>query len=176
MSEAQVPGGEGGKLAPSFPRKAQSRVDALTNRFKKTLKDIALGLAYHDSTDSVSVKHVDEAFTTLARAGLSRLRWYQRTEFEAAVGGILLALSSSVPPIVAIFIDVGAKRETISGAGTLLSLILGLVLMFHAFYRARLPVPPEDGVFIKRVLILVTAATAIAILYLALKYAAVKPN
>jgi len=80
------------------------------------------------------------------------LRWFQRTEFEATGGGLLIALSGMFTQIASIFMDAGTKREVVTNAGILVSLVLGIAIIIHSFYRSNFPIPRDGGGRLKALL------------------------
>lgn len=115
--------------------------------FKTNLTTITEATATHDGVETVSKRHVDEAYRTLARAGLSRAVWYKRTEFETGVGGVFLALALSSSDIVAVFYPADSPwRSAITAAIFILALILGILLWIHGWLRGALLPPPAEPV------------------------------
>ena len=67
-----------------WPRESTRKAREIEQHFKDNLREIADCLANHERASSVSVVHVERAFTALANSGLTRRRWIDRPDAEAA--------------------------------------------------------------------------------------------
>lgn len=81
----------------TWGRSVSSYTNSVAEEFKRDLKSVAEAMANHDRVDTVSNKHVDEAFAALARSGLNCKPLYRRSDFWTGIGGLCAGLSFSIP-------------------------------------------------------------------------------
>ena len=128
---------------PSWLRPTTVHLNKRVSGFKANLRLIAEGLARHDRVDSVSVKHVDEAHTVLAKSGLSRTPWYCRTELQVGLGTALIAIALAAPTIVTMI--AGGEHTAIVKGVFGVGMIAGLVLCITGWGRgSHLPPLPAN--------------------------------
>lgn len=117
--------------SPRWLKAAEAQADLLVENFEVDLR----GIARHQNAEAVLMNHVDEAFDCLARAGLKRLVWWQRTELEVGVGSFLFALALASPDVLgAWFPDAGGIIRAAMAALA----ILGVGVCIHGWFRGRL--------------------------------------
>lgn len=121
--------------SPRWLKAAEAQADLLVENFEVDLRGIARSIARHQNAEAVLMNHVDEAFDCLARAGLKRLVWWQRTELEVGVGSFLFALALASPDVLgAWFPDAGGIIRAAMAALA----ILGVGVCLHGWFRGRL--------------------------------------
>lgn len=120
-------------------------VSTYTNRvvddFKDDLKSVATAMANHDQVDTVSEKHVDEAFSALARSGMNCKPFYLRADFWTGIGGLLVGISFSIPDVVNAVAD-GMQMQELKNASLSLMLVvfaIGAMLFFWSLYSSSVP-------------------------------------
>lgn len=126
---------------PGWPTRSSARANKLVEDFKMHLRAVADNLAKHDRVDSISEKHVDEAYAALARLGLTSRPWYRRPDFETAVGAVLIGGASALPDWVALFAPESLKNA-LSAGGVVALLVIGASLTAHGWIRASVAKPP----------------------------------
>jgi len=143
---------------------ASQRRNALEANFKTNLRQIADCLAAHDEAAQIAPTHVNRAFEVLANAGLHKRTWIDRPEAEASVGAFLIGFSFSCPTVIgALFED---SNKAIAQTTLLVSFIVGILMMGHAWYRGKLPATPEErtaGIVWSRRILLVVVMVAIVL-------------
>jgi hypothetical protein len=108
--------------------------------YKSHLRDIAIVLARRERSETVNLRHVEEAFGAAARIGLRRNPWWQRTELESTVGGLLVGFTFILPDVVGFFWpdDSSTRTGVVSGI-MVASFLIGAVAAVHAWFRGKLP-------------------------------------
>lgn len=124
-------------------REMKGYANGIAENFKANLKQIAETFADHEKIDSVSTKHLDEAFSALSRLGLHSKRWWQRSDTWTAFGALLVGVSFSAPDIVSLVCSLfGYKKPTSDTWSFILFVILlicGTCLYFWARHHGSLP-------------------------------------
>lgn len=128
---------------PSWPRATSTYANQVADRFKADLRAIAETFARHEKQDSLSRKHVDEAFLALARLGLHSKTFWQRSDTWTGLGTFLVGIAFSVPDGVAAvggFAEISENsQKTLSLLGAVSLGIVGAIIAFWARYRGSLP-------------------------------------
>jgi cytochrome c biogenesis protein CcdA len=129
-----------------WPRDTSAHANKLGDDFKTHLKAVAEVFARHERVDSVSRRHVDEAFAALARLGLQSKRWWQRSDSWTAVGAFLIGVSFSIPDACsALSRFLGWNEELANAASVPLmfaTMALGIVIGIVAIHRGSVPRKP----------------------------------
>src|SRR5437660_1578602 len=76
---------------------ARARKKALAAQFADDLDAIASAFASHENSETIVVRHVEHAFSSLSRLGLMRKRFLLRTDFWSSIGGLLVGISLAIP-------------------------------------------------------------------------------
>jgi hypothetical protein len=118
---------------------SEKRVDELGASFRDNLRQIAEALAREAQSEVIVVKHVDEAHTALAKLGLSRRRWYERSEGFAGVGGALIGLAFATPDVCSVFLNDGTAKNAINVVAVLTFAIVGTALFLYGWLVSRFP-------------------------------------
>lgn len=126
-----------------FSAEARRHLNETAEQFKGDLREVASALARHSKMDSVSERHVDEAFQSLAASGLQNLPLWRRPAFEGTLGGGFIATAVNMPDIIGYWSDALEAPFLTSSiyvtAGWLLFAIAGAFLSVHAWFRGKSP-------------------------------------
>lgn len=121
--------------SPRWLKAAETHADLLVENFDIDLRGIARSIARHQNAEAVLRNHVDEAFDCLARAGLKRLTWWRRPEFEVGFGSFIFGLALASPDVLGVWFPNSA--DVIRAAMASLA-ILGAGIGIHGWFRGRL--------------------------------------
>jgi hypothetical protein len=117
---------------------------SLADSIKGSLKNVAETFAKHERVDSVSLKHVDEAYSALARLGLNSKRFWQRTDTWTAFSGLIFGGSLSLPDAFSSLAEF-TKQTWLASFGAvamIIGLVIGASLFCWAHYHGTLPKKP----------------------------------
>lgn len=123
----------------TWPRETSAHANQMADRFKDRLKGIAESFADHEGVDSVSKKHVDDSYFALARIGLEKPTWYQRSDTWSAFGALLVGASLSMPDVCSVFIADEDYRNACSSVSLVAALVAGCGLVIWAKMSGSIP-------------------------------------
>ncbi len=127
-----------------WPKETSVHANRLADSVKSSLRSVAETFAKHERVDSVSLKHVDEAYSALARLGLNSKRFWQRTDTWTALAGLLIGCSLSFPDAfssLAAFLSM-EWVEKIGPIAMIVGAVLGACIFAWAHYHGTLPKKP----------------------------------
>ncbi len=90
---------ESGERPLQYSQGAKDRIRELRDRFEVSLEEISGSLCLYGRKakgDRVAPAHVDDAFKTIMRYGVTQPPWWKRWEFVSASGGIVGTLAFQV--------------------------------------------------------------------------------
>ena len=126
-------------------RLALARKKTLTLQFATDLDSLARVFASHENCEAIVVRHVDHAFLSLSRLGLTRKKFLLRSDVWSSIGGLLIGTSLAIPDWIGLLPD-GVKQLLVDnhlpplmGAVTF---VAGVIILSLAWYRAANPSPP----------------------------------
>lgn len=122
-----------------WPRDTSAYANETSEAFKDSLKGIAESFANHERVDSVSKKHVDDSFFALARVGLQRPKWWQRSDTWTAFGAFLVGVSFSMPDLCSVAVKEGPYRDVCSVVFLMVLLALGSCIVVLAKASGAIP-------------------------------------
>lgn len=126
------------RALPPWSPEAQEALKAHHKSHAQAIQRIAYGLAVGERTETVVVRHVDEAARVLAAGAHSPKPWYKRHEAEVAIGGILLGAAGAIPDwFGGFFPDDSPWRRAIEPVMMAGLVIVGGLLMFHGWLCRR---------------------------------------
>lgn len=132
----------------NWNKKALAREGQLAKKFRDDVHDLAVVFARHENSETVVVRHVEHAHSSLSRLGLSRRKLIHRSEFWASIGGILIGaalsladginmLPKSAKPFHDWLVESGAA---VTSAWVLLA--AGVIIVAIAWYKGSAPTAP----------------------------------
>lgn len=124
---------------------ANGRKRDLVRAFQENLTDVAQCFAGHEQAASVSTRHVDEAFTGIARLGLTQRPFLDRPESYITVGSGMAGFSFAIPDGVGALFSGNAPPGVASG-GMIACFAIGLILAAMGIHRARIPTANQVAV------------------------------
>jgi len=126
-----------------WPSKAGSRAKGFEDEFKVNLRKISEGLASHDRSSHVGIKHVDHAFDALSAAGLRNRRFSDRPESLMTAGAFLVGFAWACPDMITLFVS-PEKAKSISLGVLIAFFVTGVILWLFGWCRTKLPSPPSS--------------------------------
>lgn len=117
---------------------AREREKSLMKGVQENLRTVAECFATHEQAETVSPKHVDEAFNGIARLGLTQRPWIDRPETEITVGAALVGFAFALPDVVNVLFA-GTQPNGLETAALVTCFTLGVIGFTHGHYRARMP-------------------------------------
>jgi hypothetical protein len=115
---------------PDWPDTTQAHVDYFAGEFESSLKLISERFARHEEAINVDPRHVNEAFSSLSRLGLSRVPWWKRTELEVGIGSFLFSLGLAAPDVLTRFLN-----ERVTDAVLAALLLIGSLIAIRGWLR-----------------------------------------
>jgi hypothetical protein len=123
---------------PEWPNDSTERANKHSADYGSNLKRIAETLARQEHCEFVLERHVDEAFDTLARLGLSKLGFWRRPELQITAGSILIGASWVFPDVLPVFFDANwLARQGVTIGCILTTFTIGVLVTAHGWIRAR---------------------------------------
>ena len=126
------------KAGLTWPKPANKVANDLGASYKKSLRVITEELVRHEGLKTVDEIHVQAAHETLARYGLRRRRWFQRTELEFGGGTFFIGLAVAVPDLVSVFVKNEVYRKPWSVTLMVGCIIFSVILLAHSWFRGKL--------------------------------------
>jgi len=132
-----------------WARETKGYRNRVAEAFKSHLTDVAERFADHERVDSVSKKHIDEAFAALARLGLQSKTFWQRSDTWTAFGALLFGISFSMPDVCGPVCDLFRIPTGVANVASISLLVifmgLGMALYFWARHHGSLPKRPGSA-------------------------------
>ncbi|MCG8584968.1 MAG: hypothetical protein MI757_09680 [Pirellulales bacterium] len=129
----------GRKPQPRWNKEATDQAKALSEDVRENVRKIAVRFARHEQCESVTVRHVDEAYFALCRSGLKRWPIWKRPSAEIGLGTFLFGLTFGVPDMMSLALDSQAKGFRVACIAAILALIAsGGAFVVHGWYRDQL--------------------------------------
>jgi hypothetical protein len=126
-----------------WPPDSTTRRKELEKNFQANLKSIAECSAIHEGSDSVSTAHLNNAYQTLSRLGLSRRRFTERAESQTALGAFLIGAALSCPTAVQVLIPVAYCRP-VSISLLIVCFLVGTFFLIRGWYLGKFPPVPTE--------------------------------
>lgn len=118
---------------PQWTVSAVEQVNELENELGELFRLWAAALARRDHAEFVLVRHVEEADRALRSFPRSE-RWSPR--WESTIGGVVSGIAAALPDLLGALLPEKNKAAVPIATGA--CLVVGLLLIGHAWFRTRL--------------------------------------
>lgn len=126
-----------GTSLPNWSTSTRIHHNKRVQLYSASLKGVALHLASLQGLDTTAPIHVDHAHEALAKAGLTRAKFYRRPEFEVGSGSMLFAIALASTALGPHFFPESAKVAT--AIMMCVGGVAGLFFSIHGWMRGNAP-------------------------------------